>query len=132
MTLDVIWLALVFCVVAFLYSSVGFGGGSSYTAFLAVAGFSAAAIPVVALSCNLVVATGGAIRFAKAGHFPLKRMAPLFILSVPLAYLAGRYKISPSAYFIILCYWLLHSLSGSVRPRRQVQPGCNRPSTAFR
>ena len=102
MIFDVIWLAIVFCGIAFLYSSVGFGGGSSYTALLALAGFSAATIPVVALCCNLVVATGGAIRFARAGHFPWSRMAPLFILSIPMAYLAGRYRINASAYFIVL------------------------------
>lgn len=102
LTTDIIWLAVIFSIVAFCYASVGFGGGSSYTAFLALAGFSATVIPVVSLSCNLLVATGGAIRFARMGHFPWKRMAPLFILSVPMAYLAGRYKIPPSAYFLVL------------------------------
>jgi len=102
MTPEVLWLGLAFAVVAFCYASVGFGGGSSYTAFLALAGFSAAAIPVVALSCNLLVATGGAIRFIRMGHFPWRRMAPLFYLSIPLAYVAGSYEISPSAYFLLL------------------------------
>jgi uncharacterized membrane protein YfcA len=106
MSFEIIWLAVVFCIIAFFYSSVGFGGGSSYTAVLALAGFSAAAIPVVALSCNLVVATGGAIRFIRMGHFPWKRMMPLFLLSIPFAYLAGRYKIPPSAYFILLGFAL--------------------------
>lgn len=99
---DVIWLSLAFCVVAFLYASVGFGGGSSYTAILAIAGLSATAIPVVSLTCNLIVASGGTYRFLSKGHFPARRMAPLFILSLPLAYLAGRYKIAPTAYFLIL------------------------------
>lgn len=99
---DVIWLALAFCVVAFLYASVGFGGGSSYTAILAIAGLSATAIPVVSLTCNLIVASGGAYRFISRGHFPAKRMAPLFYLSIPLAYLAGRYRIAPTAYFLLL------------------------------
>ncbi|MEX0321378.1 MAG: sulfite exporter TauE/SafE family protein [Puniceicoccaceae bacterium] len=99
---DVIWLALAFCVVAFLYASVGFGGGSSYTAILAIAGLSAAAIPVVSLTCNLIVASGGAYRFISKGHFPARRMAPLFYLSLPMAYLAGRYRIGPTAYFMLL------------------------------
>ncbi len=103
----IIGLALVFCVIAFLYASVGFGGGSSYTAILAMVGFSAATIPVIALSCNLVVATGGAIRFIRAGHLPWGRMAPLFILSIPLAYLAGRFRIAPGAYFLLLGMSLL-------------------------
>ena len=102
MSFEIIWMAIVFCIIAFLYWSVGFGGGSSYTAVLALVGFSAAAIPVVALSCNLVVATGGAIRFVRMGHFPWKRMMPLFVLSIPCAYLAGRYRIPSTAYFLLL------------------------------
>jgi uncharacterized membrane protein YfcA len=102
MSADVLWLALAFCVVAFLYASIGFGGGSSYTAILALVGFSAAAIPVVSLTCNLIVASGGAYHFISRGHFPLRKMAPLFYLSIPMAYLAGRYRISPSAYFLLL------------------------------
>ncbi len=102
MDTDVIWLALAFGVVAFLYASVGFGGGSSYTAILAIAGLSATAIPVVSLTCNLIVASGGAWRFISRGHFPARRMAPLFYLSLPMAYLAGRYRIAPTAYFMLL------------------------------
>ena len=40
---------------ALAYSSVGLGGGSSYTSLLAIFGFSAAVIPMVSLTLNLLV-----------------------------------------------------------------------------
>ena len=95
-------LSALFALIAFLYASVGFGGGSSYTAVLAMAGMAASSIPVVSLSCNLIVATGGAIIFCRRGHMPWRRMWPVLLISAPAAYLAGRYRISPSMYFLLL------------------------------
>ena len=42
-------LALGFFVTALLYASVGFGGGSTYSALLALAGFDYRLLPIVAL-----------------------------------------------------------------------------------
>lgn len=95
-------LMAAFAVIAFVYASVGFGGGSSYTALLAVSGMSTAAIPVLSLGCNLVVSGGGSLRFFRAGHFPVRRMAPLLALSLPAAFLAGSYRIAPGAYLLLL------------------------------
>lgn len=101
--IDQIWLlAIAFAVVAFLYASIGFGGGSSYTALLALAGLSAAAIPVVSLSCNLIVATGGAIAFCRRGFLDVRTMLPILLVSAPAAYFAGRYRISADLYFLLL------------------------------
>ena len=48
---------MLFFLVAAAYASVGLGGGSSYTALLAIFGFSAAVIPMVSLTLNLLVTT---------------------------------------------------------------------------
>ena len=59
-------LALAFAVTALLYASVGFGGGSTYSALLALSGLDYRLLPLVSLACNIVVVTGGSIRFARA------------------------------------------------------------------
>ena len=51
-------LALAFFVTALLYASVGFGGGSTYTALLALAEVDYRLLPLLSLACNLVVVTG--------------------------------------------------------------------------
>ena len=52
-------LALAFLVTALLYASVGFGGGSTYSALLALSGLDYRLLPLVSLACNIVVVTGG-------------------------------------------------------------------------
>ncbi len=49
-------LVALFGVIALLYASVGFGGGSSYPALLVGVPFTI--IPVLALACNIIVASG--------------------------------------------------------------------------
>lgn len=87
-------LALTFFVTALLYATVGFGGGSTYSALLVLARTDYHAIPVIALLCNLVVVTIGSWRFARAGEVPWRRIWPLFTLSVPLAWLGGRLPVA--------------------------------------
>jgi len=41
-----------------LYAAVGFGGGSTYNALLVLADFDFRYIPIIALSCNIVVVLG--------------------------------------------------------------------------
>jgi uncharacterized membrane protein YfcA len=81
---------------------VGFGGGSTYIALLALAGVSAHLVPVVAPLCNIVVVTGGTIRFARAGLVPWRRVLPLVIVSAPLAYLGGLTPIKQATFIAIL------------------------------
>jgi uncharacterized membrane protein YfcA len=58
-------LMLAFMVVAFVYASVGFGGGSSYLAILAMAALPFPEIRITALLCNIVVVMGNSILFAQ-------------------------------------------------------------------
>ena len=81
-----VFMALAFIAVAFLYSSVGFGGGSTYTAILIESGLHWELVPPVSLVCNLVVVSGGVYHFAKAGHLKWRFAIPLLATSVPAAY----------------------------------------------
>lgn len=122
-------LAGLFFLVALVYSSVGFGGGSSYLALLHWQGVGPAVLPVLALSCNLIVSAQGFAQFAQAGHFPWRRSLPFLFLSVPAAYLGGRFPVKESTFLFLLAaslsaagIMLLVSLPGSDQPsdsRRQ-------------
>ncbi|MEQ1725372.1 MAG: sulfite exporter TauE/SafE family protein [Sphingopyxis sp.] len=97
-----VWLAPLFAAIAALYASVGFAGGSSYTAVLVLAGVAVPLVPVISLACNIIVSAGGVIRFARASHIAWRRVAPLLILSVPCAWMGGRMPISGAALVMTL------------------------------
>lgn len=107
-----LWLLLSFFGVAFLYASVGFGGGSSYLAILTLAGMSYLMLRPAALSCNLVVVGGSVFLFIKEGILPWKKVLPLVALSVPLAALGGALQLNKSTYFPLLGGLLVLAAAG--------------------
>ena len=98
---------VLFFLVAVLYSSVGFGGGSSYLAILALTEMTFIQFRAISLLCNIAVVSGGTYIYAKNGHFNWKKVLPLAFLSVPLAFLGGYLKISNTFFFVLLGFTLL-------------------------
>lgn len=96
------FLAVLFCIVAFIYSSVGLGGGSSYTALMSIFAVSTLAIPMISLSLNLVVTSVGSFNFIRKRHAKIRLILPFLISSIPMAYLGGALKL-PKEIF----YWVL-------------------------
>lgn len=101
--------ALAFVLVAFLYASVGFGGGSSYTAILIESGLSWQLVPPISLLCNITVVTGGVWHFARAGHLDIRFAAPLITASVPAAFLAGTVRLAEATFVSVLAVALIIS-----------------------
>lgn len=99
---ELLLLMLGFLVIATLYSSVGFGGGSSYLALLALVFVSFFAIRSTALICNLVVVLGSSYLYWKKGHLDFKKFLPFIITSIPLAFIGARFRLQESTFFIIL------------------------------
>ena len=97
-----IGLALAFLVTALLYASVGFGGGSTYAALLALSGLDYRLLPLVALACNIVVVAGGSIRFARAGVTPWKGAIMLTALAAPAALVGGAIPIERELFLTLL------------------------------
>lgn len=95
-------LALAFLVTALLYASVGFGGGSTYAALLALSGLDYHLLPLVALACNIVVVAGSSFRFAKARVTPWKGAITLTALAAPAALLGGLTPIDREAFMLLL------------------------------
>jgi uncharacterized membrane protein YfcA len=93
---------LAFLVIATLYSSVGFGGGSSYLALLALVFASFFAIRSIALICNLVVVSGSSYLYWKNGYLDFKKFLPFIVASIPFAFLGARFRLSEQVFFILL------------------------------
>ena len=100
-------LALLFFVTAILYSSVGFGGGSTYLALLLVWGIPYFIFPVIALSCNIIVVSGNCFNYIRAGNLNFKLLLPYLIGSIPLAYMGGSLPIEKKLFEILLFLVLL-------------------------
>ncbi len=95
-------LTLLIFIAALLYASVGHGGASGYLAAMALFGVAPAVMKPTALVLNLFVATVGTIRFARAGCFSWKIFWPFAILSIPCAFLGGKFHLPDPVYKIIL------------------------------
>ena len=95
-------LMLIFFGIAVLYSSVGFGGGSSYLAFLALFFTSFFVIRSTALLCNLLVVSGSCYLFYKKGHLYFKKFLPFIFSSIPLAFIGASFRLEEDVFFSIL------------------------------
>lgn len=97
-----LWLAAAFALTALLYASVGFGGGSTYSALLALAEFDYRVLPVLSLACNIVVVSGSTLRFARAGITPWRGALTLTAIAAPAAFLGGLTPVNESTFLVLL------------------------------
>ena len=95
-------LAILFLATAALYSSVGFGGGSTYLALLLIWGVPYFIFPVIALSCNILVVSGNCFNYIRAGNLNFKLLLPYLIGSIPLAFIGGSLPIEKRLFEILL------------------------------
>jgi len=95
-------LAILFLCTAILYSSVGFGGGSTYLALLLIWGIPYFIFPVIALTCNIVVVSGNCFNYIRVGNLNPRLLIPYLIGSVPLAYIGGSLPIEKRLFEILL------------------------------
>ena len=105
-------LATLFLVTAVLYSSVGFGGGSTYLALLLIWGIPYFIFPVIALSCNIIVVSGNCFNYIKAGNLNLKLLTPYLIGSIPLSLIGGSLPIEKRLFEILL--FLVLAIAGTL------------------
>ena len=120
-----IGLIFAFFVTAVLYAAVGFGGGSTYAALLALSGLDYRLLPVLALACNIVVVAGSSIRFARAKITPWRGALTLTALAAPAALLGGLTPIDEASFMLMLGASLV--LTGAsmilpVNPTREASP----------
>jgi hypothetical protein len=120
-------LLLFFGLISFIYSSVGFGGASSYLALLAVYQLPVYEMKLTALLCNIIVVTSGSILFIIKKQVDFRKILPLIVLSVPMAYVGGKMKLSVDVFFILLgCSLIVASLFLCIKPRDIENPAAGR------
>ncbi len=102
-------LVTAFALTALLYAMVGFGGGSTYAALLALTDLDYTLLPVLVLVCNVVVVSGGVYQYARAKLIDLKFVLPLVVASVPCALIGGAITIPRRYFLLILGFALLVS-----------------------
>ena len=95
-------LSVLFFVTAILYSSVGFGGGSTYLALLLIWNIPYYIFPVIALCCNIIVVSGNCFNYVKAGNLNTNLLFPYLIGSIPLAFFGGSLQIGQDFFEILL------------------------------
>ena len=103
-------LSILFFVTATLYSSVGFGGGSTYLALLLIWSVPYYIFPAIALLCNIFVVSGNCYNYIRAGNLNLKLLIPYIIGSVPFAFIGGSLQIDKDLFEILL--FLVLSIAG--------------------
>jgi len=102
-------LAILFFLTAIIYASVGFGGGSTYTALLVLFEVDYRLIPVISLVCNLVVVSAGSVYFFKHKLINRPLITALLAFSVPMSFIGGNLNISERNFILILGSALLIS-----------------------
>ena len=100
-------LSILFFVTALIYSSVGFGGGSTYLAILLIWGVPYTIFPVIALVCNIIVVSGNSINFIRSKNINFNLLFPYLIGSIPFAFIGGSITIEKSLFEILLFCILL-------------------------
>ena len=95
-------LSIFFLVTALFYSSVGFGGGSTYLALLLLWGIPYTIFPLIALACNIIVVSGNSFNYIRAGNFNFKLLLPYLFGSIPFAFIGGSIQIEKELFEIIL------------------------------
>ena len=94
--------SLLFFIVAVLYSSVGFGGGSSYLAILSLLSLPFMTLRTTALLCNVLVVSQNIFVNRTRFNALLKHYYPLVLISIPMAFLGGMIHLEKSSYLGLL------------------------------
>ena len=100
-------LTIFFFITAILYSSIGFGGGSTYLALMLIWDVPFYIFPILALICNIIVVTGNSINFLRTKNINLNLLTPYLIGSVPFAFFGASISISKGLFEILLFLILL-------------------------
>ena len=100
-------LTIFFFITAILYSSIGFGGGSTYLALMLIWDIPFYIFPIIALICNIIVVTGNSINFLRIKSIKLNLILPYLIGSVPFAFFGASISIDKNLFEILLFFILL-------------------------
>ncbi len=99
-------LTIFFFITAIFYSSIGFGGGSTYLALMLIWDIPFYIFPIIALICNIIVVTGNSINFLRTKNINLSLLTPYLVGSVPFAFFGASISIDKNLFEILLFFIL--------------------------
>lgn len=124
-----VMLAVMVFLAAMLYAAAGQGGGSAYLAAMALFAVPPAIMKPSALLLNIVVAGIASLKYYRQHAFSLSLFWPLFIASIPAAYLGGSVSLSNGPYHVfvglILLYCAWHTFSSAADTLELTKPSPN-------
>lgn len=115
--LTLLVLVPLFFAISFVYSSVGFGGASSYTAILILAGISIFSVPPISLLLNIIVSCMAFLSYIKAQFFSPKLSLP-FLSSIPFAFYTGQMILPQTTITIIFIITLFAASAALLTSKR--------------
>ena len=95
-------LSIFFFITAIFYSSVGFGGGTTYLALMLIWDIPYYIFPIIALICNIIVVSGNSINYVRSGNLNLKLLTPYLMGSIPFAFFGASISITKELFEISL------------------------------
>ena len=95
-------LSTFFFITAILYSSVGFGGGSTYLALMLIWDVPYYIFPIIALFCNIIVVSGNSINYIRSGNLNLKLLTPYLAGSIPFSFIGASIVIEKEIFELLL------------------------------
>jgi len=100
-------LTIFFFITAIFYSSIGFGGGSTYLALMLIWDIPFYIFPIIALICNIIVVSGNSINFIRTKNINLNLLTPYLFGSIPFAFFGASISIEKDLFEILLFFILL-------------------------
>ena len=111
-SIDLVPVLICIFVGAALYTSVGHGGATVYTAILTLFSFAMPPLVTLVLVMNIIAASIAWVMFSQAGFLRWRLLLPFLVTSVPAAYLGGTLPLTGRTQAVILGLALL---AGAIR-----------------
>lgn len=121
----------LFLLVSFLYASIGHGGASGYIALMTLMALNPNDIRANALMLNIIVASIAFFNFYKVVTPQLKLIFPLFLGSIPMAYIGGIKELPNLQFKWILAAVLLVPIIRFIKPKRNQEDQLKQTSFAI-
>ncbi|OGH95894.1 MAG: hypothetical protein A2039_03205 [Candidatus Melainabacteria bacterium GWA2_34_9] len=101
--------AILFFLIATLYSSVGHAGASGYLAVMSFMSFSSVIIKPTSLILNILVSLVASYKYISAKYYKWEIFWPFAITSMPFAFIGGYLNIDEKIFKIIAGIFLIIS-----------------------
>jgi uncharacterized membrane protein YfcA len=117
-----LYLTLAFFLVAMLYSSMGFGGGSTYLALLSISPLETSFIRPLGLLLNALVTGINISSFLHKGYTAILKFWPYLLVSIPFSFWGGTFGLDQEVYLKILGFSLLVASGAMLLPLKLYLP----------